>query len=131
MPEPIALSELTAAALLPELLELFREHGVDRLPTEVIVEALGARLGRPITAHQLARTLKPSGIGPRQFRIQGRRAWGYCLSDLAESRDASLSGESRDAGPLAESRDAEICAGGDARDPAAEWALHVAIAGAR
>jgi Protein of unknown function (DUF3631) len=118
MPKPIALPEPTAAALLPELLELFREHGVDRLPTDEAVAALGARLGRPITANRLARTLKPYGIVPRQFRLQGRRAWGYLLSDLAEGRDAA---------PLAERRDAELGAGGDGRDAAGEWALHVAM----
>jgi hypothetical protein len=75
------------AALLRDLRDLFRERGAERLPTEEIVAALAARQGRPITAHRLARMLKPSGVAPRQFRMpgsgpcvrtrsSGRRAWG-------------------------------------------------------
>jgi hypothetical protein len=124
MPKPIALPEPTAAALLPALIDLFRGRGVDRLPTEEVVAALGARLGRPITANRLARTLKPCGIGPRQFRMQGRRAWGYYARDFAESRDAEPSVESRDAGSeRAPDRVGHL-------DPEQEWATRVAMAAA-
>jgi hypothetical protein len=41
-----------AEALLRELRALFRERGAERLPTAAIVAALGARLGRPISAHR-------------------------------------------------------------------------------
>jgi hypothetical protein len=132
LPAPRSAPASDAAALLPALRDLFREHGVDRLPTEAAVAALGARLGRPITPHWLARALKPHGVAPRQFRLQGRQRWGYCLRDFAESRNAALPGEGLGAGPLAESRDAEIHAGGDARDPAAEWSWRIAaVAAAR
>jgi hypothetical protein len=67
------------AALLRDLRALFRERGAERLPTAAIVVALGARHGRPITAHRLARLLKPSGATPRQFRAAGRRMWGGVL----------------------------------------------------
>jgi hypothetical protein len=53
-----------AEALRRELRALFRERGIDRLPTEEVVEALVERLGRPITATRLARTLGPHGVGP-------------------------------------------------------------------
>jgi Protein of unknown function (DUF3631) len=105
----------TAAELLPVLRTLFRERGVDRLPTDEVVAALGERLGRPITANRLARTLKPHGVAPRQFRIQGRRAWGYCLRDLVERRDAD---------PPVERRDT------DRLDAEREWATRVAMAAA-
>jgi hypothetical protein len=76
-----------AAPPLPPLLlalrALFHGRGVDRLPTEAVVAALGERLGRPVTAHRVALALKPHGVAPRQFRLAGRRVWGYCLSDLA------------------------------------------------
>jgi hypothetical protein len=99
-----------APALLHALHDLLRGRGVDRLPTEAVVAALGERLGGPITATWLARTLGPYGVAPRQFRMpgSGRRAWGYCLSDLAEGPAAGLSGESCDA--------------------AAEWATRIAMA---
>jgi hypothetical protein len=116
--------ETAAAALVLELLELFRERGAERLPTEEIVAALAERRGRPITAHRLARMLKPYGVAPRQFRMpgSGRRAWGYRLSDLAEIRDAEPSAsETSGSDPPVESRDA------DRLDPAHEWCLRVAM----
>jgi hypothetical protein len=131
MPEAQNRSELTTAALLLELLELFRERGVDRLPTEEIVAALGERLGRTITAHRLARTLKPLGVAPRQFRLHGRQRWGYLLADVTESRDAALSLESQSAGPSAESRNAAPPAGRRDADRAGaeqEWATRLAMA---
>jgi hypothetical protein len=133
MPEPADRPEPTGEALLRELREVFRSRGVDRLATETIVAALVERQGRPITAHRLARMLKPYGVAPRQFRMpgSGRRVWGYLLSDLAESQGADLSAESRDAAPPAERRDAELSAGVAARDPEAEWALHVVMHAAR
>jgi hypothetical protein len=116
-----------AEALRLELLELFRERGVDRMATEAIVAALGEKQGRPITANRLARTLKPCGIAPRQFRLQGVRVWGYLAADLAESRDAALPREGQGGGLSEESCDAESRAGGDGRDAAGEWGLHLAM----
>jgi hypothetical protein len=131
MPEPPARSEPTAAALLPVLIELFRERAADRLATEAVVAALGERLGRPITANRLTRVLGPCGVRPRQFRLQGVRVWGYLLSDLAEPCDAAPPREAQSAGLSGGSRDAEIRAGGDGRDAAAEWGLHLAMHAAR
>jgi hypothetical protein len=109
MPAPRDQSEPDAAAeaLLRALIEVFRERGVDRLPTEEVVAALGKRLGRPISANRVARSLKPYGVRPRQFRIGGRRVWGYLLADLLEGPAAGLSVESCDANPPVERRDAE------------------------
>jgi len=125
VPKPSAMPEPTAVELRLELLELFRERGVDRLPTEEVVAALAARLGRPVTANRLARTLKPHGVAPRQFRVQGRRVWGYCARDLAESRDADPPGESRDVGSeRAPDRIGHLGA-------EQEWATRVAMAAGR
>jgi Protein of unknown function (DUF3631) len=121
--QPQPCPEPAAEALLRDLRALFRGRGVDRLATAEIVAALGARLGRPLTAHRLARMLKPHGVAPRQFRMpgsgpcvrtrsSGRRAWGYRLHDLAERRDAA---------PPVESRDA------DRLDAEQEWASRVAM----
>jgi len=84
------MGSITAAELLPVLRALCRELGTDRLPTDEAVVALSAWSGQPITANRLARTLKPLGIAPRQFRVRGERRWGYLLTDLAESRDVVL-----------------------------------------
>jgi hypothetical protein len=83
MPDPRAQSELIAEALLGTLIEVFRGRGVDRLATPEAVAALAERLGRPVTANRLARTLGPAGVKRRQFRIGGRRVWGYAVGDLA------------------------------------------------
>jgi hypothetical protein len=117
MPKLGDCPEFTAAAVLPALIELFRERGADRLGTDEVVAALGERLGRSITANRLARTLGAYGAAPRQFRMpgSGRRAWGYRLSDLAERRDAE---------PPVESRDT------DCLDAEHEWAVRVAMAAA-
>ena len=94
MPKPTAHPE-PAEALLPVLIELFRDRGVDRMAIEVIVAAL-AELGRPITATKLTRTLKPLGAAPRQFRLSGRRVWGYLAADLAEAQGAGPAAEGCD-----------------------------------
>jgi Protein of unknown function (DUF3631) len=142
---------VTAAApplppLLPALRALFQGLGADRLPTEAVVAALAERLGgAPITATRLARTLKPYGVAPRQFRVpgSGRRVWGYCLHDLpaapVEGRDAAPPAESRDSpkGPPAAPLPAATtpgAGGGPAaqppRDPEQEWATWLAMAAA-
>jgi hypothetical protein len=135
MPEPTARPEPTAEALLPALRALFRERGVDRLGTPEIVAALSACLGRPITAHRLARTLGPVGVRPRQFRIAGRPTWGYLASDLPEGRDAAPPVERRDAGvvePLVPEAVAAPepgigIAGQDHLDAEREWSWRVAL----
>jgi hypothetical protein len=134
-PDDPACVPPTAAALLHALRGVFRDHGAARLPTEAVVAALAARLGQPITATRVTRTLKPLGVEPRQFRIAGRRAWGYCLSDLgapAESRDGAAAGESRDTPaaltPVAAAP--EPVGKGAARDPtdaAEEWNWRLAL----
>jgi hypothetical protein len=133
--------------LLPALRALFQGLGADRLPTEAVVAALAERLGgAPITATRLARTLKPYGVAPRQFRVpgSGRRVWGYCLHDLpaapVESRDAVPPAESRDtpkgpaAPPLAATTTSEagrgLAAQPTGRDAEQEWATWLAMAAA-
>jgi hypothetical protein len=98
MPKLTDRPEPADKALLPALVEVFRARGANRLGTGEIVAALGERLGRPITANRLARTLKPYGAALRQFRLAGERVWGYLLADLARGRDAEPPVESRDAG---------------------------------
>jgi hypothetical protein len=134
-----------APALLHALHDLLRGRGVDRLPTEAAVAALGERLGGPITATRLARTLKPYGVAPRQYRVSGsgRRVWGYCLHDLpadsVESRDTAPPDESRDtpkgpaAAPLAAVTAPESGRGPAAqppRDPEQEWVMWLAMTAA-
>jgi hypothetical protein len=147
MPEPGDRPEPADKALLPALIELFRGRGVDRLPTEEVVAALAERLGRPITATRLARTLGPQGVAPRQYRASGQRVRGYLLADLAESRDAALSGENlsdescgsdlsgetRDAEAAVERHAAAVAAppvpnSFDRLDAEQEWATRLAMA---
>jgi hypothetical protein len=99
---------------------LFRERGAERLPTAAIVAALGGRLGRPISAHRLARTLGPYGAAPRQFRAAGRRMWGYYRHDLPDD-GGDAPAPIRAAEPPVERRDA------DRVDAEHEWAARLAM----
>jgi putative DNA primase/helicase len=83
-----------AIQLLADIRDLFELEGVDRLATKSLVEALGVRedrpwsewkRGRPVTARQIARLLKPFGIHPRQFWTDGTKVRGYELPDFADA----------------------------------------------
>jgi putative DNA primase/helicase len=78
--------------LLQDLKRLFDDEGVDRLQTDRILAKLHAmeerpwpewRQGKPLTARQLSKLLKPFGISPRTIRLEGDvTAKGYYLKDL-------------------------------------------------
>lgn len=79
--------------LLADLRELFDERRTDRLASADIVEALGQRedrpwcewsKGRPITARQVAKLLRPFGIRPKQYR-DGEKTRGYRLEDCEDA----------------------------------------------
>ena len=65
--------------LLKDIGDLFKKHGTDQLSSETIVSDLGdmedrlwpewGRTGKPISAPQVARQLKPFGISPNGIRI--------------------------------------------------------------
>ncbi|MBI4240257.1 MAG: DUF3631 domain-containing protein [Candidatus Rokubacteria bacterium] len=85
--------------VLADLRDLFRERGADRLGSEVIVKALAEmedrpwgewRRGHPLTAHQLARLLRPFDIRPCQIWADGTNTRGYMAEDLRESFDRYL-----------------------------------------
>jgi hypothetical protein len=138
MPAPRVQPEPTAEALLRALIEVFRKRGVDQLGAPEVVAALGERQGRPITASRLARTLKPYGVAPRQFRLAGRQTWGYLLADVlaggVEGRDTAPPSESRDA--WAEESPAPVAASrasgspSDHLDAEQEWSVRLALAAA-
>lgn len=68
------------ALLLADLRDLFREQGASRLTSADIVKALGQmeerpwpewKQGKPITAVQLARLLRPFHVKPENMRVTG------------------------------------------------------------
>jgi putative DNA primase/helicase len=81
--------------LLEDLRIVFEEAGADRLPSEALVKALVEmeghpwpewKDGRPLTATQLARLLKPFGIGPEKWREgEHRTRRGYALADFEDA----------------------------------------------
>lgn len=87
--------DTTRITLLEDLRTVFEEEGADRLPSETIVKALVEieghpwpewKDGRPLTATQLARLLKPFGIGPEKWREgEHRTRRGYALADFEDA----------------------------------------------
>jgi len=82
------------AMLLGDLQELFRESEGEPLSTEDVLNALAAmderpwpewRKGKPITARQLARLLKPFGIQSTNIRFGDKILKGYELSDCQDA----------------------------------------------
>lgn len=77
--------------LLADLKSIFGD--AERLPTAQILRALcaseeapwGDLNGKPLDSRQLARRLRPYGIKPRQFRIDGNGIKGYEKADLADA----------------------------------------------
>jgi putative DNA primase/helicase len=97
--------------LLEDIRAIFKEEGVDRLPSGDLVKSLVEledhpwpewRDGRSLTATQLARLLKPFGIAPVKWRGEGeQRTWrGYQVADFLDSFNRYL--EDGNAPPPAE-----------------------------
>jgi len=82
------------AVLLFDVLMEFNFAKTDRLFSSELVERLNAYPGRPwkdllrgkpIDDRWLARQLSPYGIRPRNLRINGAQAKGYCQEDMIET----------------------------------------------
>lgn len=96
----------TGVQLLADLRDLFGRKGTDRLGTEEILEELGKlaerpwptynRGGKPITARQLARLLRPFDIASRTIRVDEGTAKGYMMADLEDALSRYLPGEGPD-----------------------------------
>jgi putative DNA primase/helicase len=83
----------TGVRLLADIKSIFEGKGVDRLPSAELVIALGAledrpwiewKGGKPITANQLARLLRPFGVVPDSIRIGDSTPKGYYLAQFEE-----------------------------------------------
>ncbi|MDR8401709.1 DUF3631 domain-containing protein [Paraburkholderia sp. USG1] len=80
------------AELLRDLLPAFTESGKEKLTSEHLIRALSEDLekrwanfngyGKPITARQLAKLLRPYGVRSRTVAIGDQRLKGYHLEDL-------------------------------------------------
>jgi len=79
--------------LLADLRDLFAERGADRLASEDIIETLRKmedrpwpewRHGQPLTTRQLARLLKPFGIGPAKYRSGEKIVRGYLRESFSD-----------------------------------------------
>ncbi len=90
------------ALLLADVRTLFGDKGATRLPSAVIVAALGAmeerpwpewRQGKPITATQLARALAPFGARPQNFRNTQGVFKGYARDSFADAWARYLPGD--------------------------------------
>jgi len=77
--------------LLADIRNIFQKKGADKLHTETILNHLHRmeerpwaelKMGKPITATQLARLLKKYDIGPREVWRHGRNLRGYELADF-------------------------------------------------
>lgn len=86
--------EAAGVMLLEDLRRLFGEWGGVKVSSAKVVEALGKieerpwpewKDGRPLTARQLARLLKPFGIKPRAERDGGEVFKGYDPADFADA----------------------------------------------
>lgn len=95
--------EGAAILLLSDMAAFFADRGEDALPTQELLQALHQmedrpwgefRLGRPLSAPQLARYLKEFGVRPRPF--PGGKVRGYRLEDgLSEAFHRYVPQESR------------------------------------
>jgi hypothetical protein len=80
------LSSFDRVRLLEDIIDIFRQHNVDRLPTSVLIDSLGAIDDRPWTglpsahlcdAQKLARWVQPEFIRPKKFRWKESHVRGY------------------------------------------------------
>lgn len=90
------VGETAGVMLLEDVRRVFEERGQDKIASVDLVDALGAmedrpwpewRNGRPITAPQLAKLLKPFGIAPRSLRLDDGRTGikGYRLDSFRDA----------------------------------------------
>lgn len=86
--------ETAAIVLLGDLRAMFADRGVDRLTSKEIVNRLSQmedrewpewKQGKPLTQTQLARLLKPFGIGVTTVRGELERGKGYNLSAFQDT----------------------------------------------
>ena len=80
--------------LLKDIGELFKKHGTNQLASATIATDLGGmehrlwsdwKAGKPISAPQIARQLKPFGISPGTIRDGQDTAKGYKLTQLEDA----------------------------------------------
>ena len=80
--------------LLKDIGELIQKHGTDQLASATIVSELGDmehrpwpdwKAGRPISAPQMARLLKPFGVSPGSVRIGQETPKRYKLAQLEDA----------------------------------------------
>ena len=85
--------------LLSDLRDMFCELNTDRLATDDVIYMLPEReehpwanyhRGRPITANDVARLLRPFGIRPKTLRFGPTTAKGYFLADFHDAFDRYL-----------------------------------------
>jgi putative DNA primase/helicase len=88
-------------ALLADIRSVFEERAADRLPSQVLCDALAAmeerpwgewRKGRPLTPHSLARLLSPFRIAPKTMRVGAETAKGYVRADFEDTFTRYLPG---------------------------------------
>ncbi len=86
--------ESAGVLFLRDLQALFKERGIDRIPSAELVEALIEmeerpwpewKKGKPITTRQVARLLNPFGIVPEVFRIGDTTHRGYNKADCIDA----------------------------------------------
>jgi 5S rRNA maturation endonuclease (ribonuclease M5) len=88
-----AEEESVGVRLLVDVRRVFEEAGVDRLPTEELLQALaeieegpwGDFHGRRITPQALARLLRPFGVRPERWREGDRVIRGYILGAFGDA----------------------------------------------
>jgi putative DNA primase/helicase len=94
-----AEDESRITILLSDIRSTYADEEIDRIKSAALAEALAKieghpwaeyRRGKPISQNQLARLLKPLGIGPNVIRL-GSETWrGYYLSQFAEAFERYL-----------------------------------------
>lgn len=86
--------EEIAVLLLYDIREVFEQHGMDRVATDSLLNALNRESERPwftlnrgkeLDARGLAKRLKPYGISPRATRTNDGNLKGYILKDFADA----------------------------------------------
>jgi 5S rRNA maturation endonuclease (ribonuclease M5) len=91
--------ETDGVELLADIREVFAMRGVDRLASADLLTALNAMEGRPwadlnrgrgLTAHRLARELKPFGVAPGTIRVDTGTPKGYLAERFADAFERYL-----------------------------------------
>jgi hypothetical protein len=92
--------ESIGVQLLADVREIFKDCGVDRIPSAELAAALAeietsqwaewGRSGKPLTAAKLARLLRPYTIVPHSIRIGEQTPKGYELKDFQDAFERYL-----------------------------------------